>query len=49
MESFPTHGTLAKTTLKRKVTDFEGNIRFDKGSGRYFGKIISALVLNLVS
>jgi len=46
MESSPTQGTLGKMALGIKVTDLEGNrIGFGKATGRYFGKVISALIL----
>lgn len=46
MESSPTQGTLGKMALGIKVTDLEGSkIDFGKASGRYFGKIISTLIL----
>ena len=46
MESSPTQGTLGKMALGIKVTDLEGNkVGFGKATGRYFGKIISALIL----
>ena len=46
MESSPTQGTLGKMALGIKVTDLDGNrIGFGKATGRYFGKIISALLL----
>ena len=46
MESFPTQGTLGKMALRIKVTDLEGNrVGFGKATGRYFGKIISMLLL----
>ncbi len=46
MESSPTQGTLGKMVLGIKVTDLEGHrISFNRGTGRYFGKIISTLLL----
>ena len=46
MESSPTQGTLGKMALGIKVTDLEGNrVGFGKATGRYFGKIISMLLL----
>ena len=46
MESSPTQGTLGKMALGIKVTDLEGNqVGFGKATGRYFGKIISTLIL----
>lgn len=46
LESSPTQGTLGKMALGIKVTDLSGNrVSFGKATGRYFGKIISALIL----
>ena len=46
MESSPTQGTLGKMALAIRVTDLEGNqVGFGKATGRYFGKIISTLIL----
>jgi len=46
MESSSTQGTLGKMALGIKVTDLNGGqIGFGKATGRYFGKIISALIL----
>ena len=46
MESSPTQGTPGKMALGIKVTDLEGNkVAFGKATGRYFGKIISTLIL----
>lgn len=46
MESSPTQATLGKMALGIKVTDLEGNpIGFGKAAGRYFGKIISTVIL----
>ncbi len=46
MESSAKQGTLGKMALGIKVTDLEGNrISFGRASGRYFGKIISWLIL----
>jgi len=46
MESSPSQGTLGKMALGIKVTDLEGNrVGFGKATGRYFGMIISALIL----
>jgi uncharacterized RDD family membrane protein YckC len=46
MESSPTQGTLGKIALGIKVTDLKGSkIGLGKATGRYFGKIISALIL----
>ena len=48
MGSSPTQGTLGKMALGIKVTDLEGNrVGFGKATGRYFGKIISALMLSI--
>jgi len=46
MESSKTQGTVGKLVLKIKVTDMEGNrISFGRATGRYFGKILSGLIL----
>jgi uncharacterized RDD family membrane protein YckC len=46
MESSPTQGTLGKMALGIKVTDLSGDrVSFGKATGRYFGKIISVLIL----
>ena len=46
MESSHTQGTLGKMALGIQVTDLGGNrISFAQASGRYFGKIVSALIL----
>jgi len=46
MESSKNQGTLGKMALGLKVTDMEGNrITFGRATGRYFGKIISGLIL----
>ena len=46
LESSPTQATLGKMAIGIKVTDLEGNrISFGKASGRYFGMIVSALIL----
>ena len=46
MESSPTQGTLGKMALSIQVTDLGGNrISFAQGTGRYFGKIVSGLIL----
>lgn len=48
MESSTKQGTLGKMALGIKVTDLDGNrISFGRASGRYFGKIISWLVIFL--
>jgi len=46
MESSKTQATLGKMALSLKVTDMEGNsISFGRATGRYFGKIISGMIL----
>ncbi len=46
LESSPWQGTLGKKMLGLRVTDLNGNrISFGKASGRYFGKILSGLIL----
>jgi uncharacterized RDD family membrane protein YckC len=46
MESSRFQGTLGKMAVQIKVTDLEGNrVTFGRASGRYFGKLVSALVL----
>ncbi|GFP75491.1 RDD family protein [Clostridium fungisolvens] len=46
MESSPKMATIGKQALGIVVTDLNGNrISFGKATGRYFGKIISSLVL----
>lgn len=46
MESSKTQATLGKMALGIKVTDMEGNrITFARATGRYFGKIISGMIL----
>jgi len=46
MESSAKGGTLGKMALGIKVTDLSGNrISFGRATGRYFGKIISAVIL----
>ena len=46
MESSKSQGTLGKMALGLKVTDLEGNpINFARATGRYFGKIISGMIL----
>lgn len=45
-ESSSKQATPGKLVLGMEVTDLEGNrIRFGKATGRYFGKIISGLIL----
>jgi uncharacterized RDD family membrane protein YckC len=46
MESSKNQATLGKMALGLKVTDLEGNpISFARATGRYFGKIISGMIL----
>jgi uncharacterized RDD family membrane protein YckC len=46
MESSTRQATLGKMALDMKVTDDEGNrISFGRATGRYFAKILSALIL----
>jgi uncharacterized RDD family membrane protein YckC len=46
MESSKTQATLGKMALGLKVTDLEGNpITFARATGRYFGKILSGIIL----
>ena len=46
MESSSKQGTLGKMALGIKVTDIEGNrISFLRATGRYFGKILSGMIL----
>jgi len=48
MESSPRQATLGKMALGIKVTDLNGNkIGFGNATGRYFGKIISAIFLGI--
>lgn len=48
MESSSKQATLGKMALGIKVTDMNGNrISFGRATGRYFGKIISGLILNV--
>jgi len=45
-ESSPQQATLGKRAVNIKVADYNGDrISFAKATGRYFGKIISALIL----
>jgi uncharacterized RDD family membrane protein YckC len=45
LESSPWQGTVGKRLLKLVVTDMHGErITFGRASGRYFGKILSALI-----
>lgn len=46
MESSSKQATLGKLALSIKVTDVNGNrISFAKATGRYFGKIVSGMIL----
>ena len=46
MESSKQQATLGKMALGLKVTDMEGNkISFGRATGRYFGKILSGMIL----
>jgi uncharacterized RDD family membrane protein YckC len=46
MESSAKQATVGKMALKLKVTDMDGNrIGFGQATGRYFGKIISSIIL----
>jgi len=46
MESSSKQATLGKMALSIKVTDLEGHrITFGKATGRFFGKIISGMIL----
>lgn len=46
MESSKLQGTIGKLALKIVVTDMEGNrISFGRATGRYFGKILSAIII----
>ena len=46
MESSKHQGTLGKMVLKIKVTDVEGKrITFARATGRYFGKLLSGMIL----
>jgi len=48
LESSSQMGTLGKRLLGLKVTDLEGQpIGFGRATGRYFGKILSAIPLGL--
>jgi uncharacterized RDD family membrane protein YckC len=45
MEASVNQATLGKMAIGIKVTDLEGNrISFGKATGRYFGKIVSAMI-----
>ncbi|MFU8842876.1 MAG: RDD family protein [Bacteroidales bacterium] len=46
MESSKHQGTVGKLALRIKVTDYSGNrISFARASGRYFGKILSGMIM----
>ncbi len=46
MEASANQATLGKMALGIKVTDLDGNrISFGRASGRYFGKIVSGMIL----
>ena len=46
MESSKHQGTLGKIVLKIKVTDLEGKrVSFARATGRYFGKILSGMIM----
>lgn len=48
MESSAQQATLGKMVLGIKVTDMQGNrITFLQATGRYFGKILSAIIFNI--
>ncbi len=48
MESSSKQATLGKMALGLKVTDMSGNrISFARATGRYFGKFISGIILNI--
>tara|TARA_Y100000746_G_scaffold78724_1_gene66388 strand:- start:129 stop:581 length:453 start_codon:yes stop_codon:yes gene_type:complete len=48
MECSKFQGTIGKMALGIKVTDLEGNqIGFAKALGRYFGKIVSAIIFGI--
>ncbi len=48
MESSTKQATLGKMALNIKVTDMQGNrITFLNATGRYFGKIISSLIMGI--
>jgi uncharacterized RDD family membrane protein YckC len=48
MESSSKQATLGKMALGIRVTDLDGNrITFGKATGRYFAKILSALILGI--
>ena len=46
METSVNQGTLGKMAIGIKVTDLQGNrVSFGKATGRYFGKIVSGMIL----
>jgi uncharacterized RDD family membrane protein YckC len=48
MESSSWQATLGKKALNLQVTDLEGRrISFGRATGRFFGKIISGMILNI--
>lgn len=48
MESSNLQGTLGKMALGIKVTDLQGNrVTFGRATGRYFGRILSSLILEI--
>ena len=48
MESSSWQATLGKKALNLQVTDLEGRrISFGRASGRFFGKLISGMILNI--
>ena len=48
MESSSWQATLGKKALKLQVTDLDGRrISFGRASGRFFGKLISGMILNI--
>lgn len=48
MESSNKQATLGKMALNLKVTDKDGNkISFGRATGRYFGKIVSGMILGI--
>jgi uncharacterized RDD family membrane protein YckC len=48
LESSSWQGTIGKKLLRLTVTDLDGNrIGFGKATGRYFGKLLSSLILGI--
>ena len=48
METSKYQGTIGKMALKIKVTNIEGNrVSFAQATGRYFGKILSGMILSI--